>query len=83
MDIDDFKHVNDTLGHSIGDEAIADVARVVEQQVRETDVLARLGGDEFGVLLPSATLAEAEALAARLFAAVREVDPLAPIRTVA
>ena len=48
MDIDDFKHVNDTLGHSVGDQAVAEVARVVEQQVRETDVLARLGGDEFG-----------------------------------
>ena len=78
MDIDDFKHVNDTLGHSIGDKAVADVARAVEQQVRDTDVLARLGGDEFGLLLPSATLAEAEALAGRLLAAVRELDPLAP-----
>jgi diguanylate cyclase (GGDEF)-like protein/PAS domain S-box-containing protein len=78
MDIDDFKQVNDTLGHSVGDQAVAGVARVVEQQVRETDVLARLGGDEFGLLLPSATLAEAEALAARLLAAVRELDPLVP-----
>ena len=76
MDIDDFKLVNDTLGHSIGDQAIAGVARALEQQVRETDVLARLGGDEFGLLLPSATLAEAEALATRLLGAVRELDPL-------
>jgi diguanylate cyclase (GGDEF)-like protein/PAS domain S-box-containing protein len=78
LDIDDFKHVNDTLGHSAGDQAVAGVARVLEQQVRETDVLARLGGDEFGVLLPSATLAEAEALAARLLGAVRELNPLVP-----
>jgi diguanylate cyclase (GGDEF)-like protein/PAS domain S-box-containing protein len=78
MDIDDFKHVNDTLGHSIGDKAVADVARVVEQQVRETDILARLGGDEFGLLLPSASLAEAEALAERLLGAVRDLDPLVP-----
>jgi diguanylate cyclase (GGDEF)-like protein/PAS domain S-box-containing protein len=78
IDIDDFKQVNDTLGHSVGDQAVAGVARVVEQQVRETDVLARLGGDEFGVLLPSATLSEAEALAARLLGAVRELDPLVP-----
>jgi diguanylate cyclase (GGDEF)-like protein/PAS domain S-box-containing protein len=78
LDIDDFKQVNDTLGHSVGDQAVAGVARVVEQQVRETDVLARLGGDEFGVLLPSATLSEAEALAARLLGAVRELEPLVP-----
>ncbi len=78
MDIDDFKQVNDTLGHSAGDRAIAGVARAVEQQVRETDVLARLGGDEFGVLLPTATPAEAEALAARLLGAVRELDTLTP-----
>jgi diguanylate cyclase (GGDEF)-like protein/PAS domain S-box-containing protein len=76
MDIDDFKHVNDTLGHSAGDQAVAAVARILEQQVRERDVLARLGGDEFGVLLPSATLAEAEALATRLLGAVREMNPL-------
>jgi diguanylate cyclase (GGDEF)-like protein/PAS domain S-box-containing protein len=78
IDIDDFKQVNDTLGHSVGDQAVAGIARVVEQEVRETDVLARLGGDEFGVLLPSATLSEAEALAARLLGAVRELDPLVP-----
>jgi diguanylate cyclase (GGDEF)-like protein/PAS domain S-box-containing protein len=76
LDIDDFKHVNDTLGHSVGDQAISSVARVLEQRVRETDILARLGGDEFGVLLPAATLGEAEALAARLLGAVRELDPL-------
>ena len=75
IDIDDFKHVNDAFGHSAGDEAVTSVARVVEQQVRDTDILARLGGDEFGVLLPSATLAEAEALAARLLEAVRELPP--------
>jgi diguanylate cyclase (GGDEF)-like protein/PAS domain S-box-containing protein len=78
LDIDDFKRVNDTLGHSVGDQAVAGVARVIEQQVRETDVLARLGGDEFGVLLPFASLAEAEALATRLLGAIRELDPLVP-----
>jgi diguanylate cyclase (GGDEF)-like protein/PAS domain S-box-containing protein len=78
MDIDDFKLVNDTLGHSIGDQAVAGVARALERQVRETDVLGRLGGDEFALLLPSATLAEAEALATRLLEAVRELDPLVP-----
>jgi diguanylate cyclase (GGDEF)-like protein/PAS domain S-box-containing protein len=77
LDIDDFKYVNDTFGHSAGDETIVSVARVIEQRVRETDAHARLGGDEFGVLLPSATLAEAEALAVRLLEAVRDLNPLA------
>ena len=78
IDIDDFKHVNDTLGHSIGDQALAGVARALDQHVRETDVLARLGGDEFGLLLVPATLAEAEALATRLLGAVRDLEPLVP-----
>ena len=78
LDIDEFKYVNDTLGHSVGDQAIAGVGRAIEQRIRETDILARLGGDEFGVLLPSATLAEAEALSARLLEAVRELGPVVP-----
>jgi diguanylate cyclase (GGDEF)-like protein/PAS domain S-box-containing protein len=78
LDIDDFKYVNDTLGHNVGDQAIAGVGRAIEQRIRETDILARLGGDEFGVLLPSATLAEAEALSARLLEAVRDLGPIVP-----
>lgn len=76
LDIDDFKYINDTLGHSVGDEVIGDVARIVEHRVRETDVCARLGGDEFGVLLPHATAREAEILAASLLQAVRNLDAL-------
>jgi diguanylate cyclase (GGDEF)-like protein/PAS domain S-box-containing protein len=71
VDIDDFKYVNDTLGHSAGDEVISDLARVVDGRLRETDVLARLGGDEFAVLLPDASASEAEVLAASLLDAVR------------
>ena len=76
LDIDDFKYVNDTLGHSVGDEVIGSVARVVERRVRETDVCARLGGDEFGVLLPHATAKDAETLSASLLGAVRGLDAL-------
>jgi len=76
LDIDDFKHVNDTLGHSVGDEAIVSVANALEQRVRATDVCARLGGDEFGVLLPTGILAEAETVAQNLLQVVRDLDPL-------
>jgi diguanylate cyclase (GGDEF)-like protein/PAS domain S-box-containing protein len=71
LDLDGFKHVNDTLGHSAGDELITRIAGVLEGALRTTDVLARLGGDEFAVILPEATETEALAVANKLLDAVR------------
>lgn len=51
IDIDHFKEVNDTLGHSMGDLVLQDVAKILRNHVREYDFVARLGGDEFVVLL--------------------------------
>ena len=52
LDVDNFKTVNDTLGHEAGDRVLRGVAQVIGSRVRETDYAARLGGDEFAVLLP-------------------------------
>ena len=70
MDLDRFKEVNDTLGHSYGDRLLAQVGPRLRPLVRDVDLVARLGGDEFAVLLPDATAAEACAAAARLQAAL-------------
>jgi diguanylate cyclase (GGDEF)-like protein len=66
VDIDDFKDVNDRLGHAEGDALLACVARTLRGSTRAVDAVARLGGDEFGVLLPETDGPTAEALLARL-----------------
>jgi diguanylate cyclase len=59
MDIDHFKQLNDKLGHSTGDEALAHFANVIKEAKRTTDVLARYGGEEFIIILPNTLQADA------------------------
>jgi diguanylate cyclase (GGDEF)-like protein/PAS domain S-box-containing protein len=71
LDIDRFKHINDTLGHNVGDELIVKVAQTLRTRLRDSDVLARLGGDEFAILLPRGGAAEATKVADAVLGAVR------------
>jgi diguanylate cyclase (GGDEF)-like protein len=77
LDLDDFKLVNDNLGHSAGDELLTTIAERLRAQVRPSDMLARLGGDEFAILLEDLAPDDAAALATRLLAVVREPIRLA------
>ena len=74
LDLDDFKYINDSLGHSIGDELISRVGQAVRERLRRTDVLARLGGDEFAVIVPRVDADAALEVAESLLEAVGEVD---------
>lgn len=59
LDLDQFKVVNDSVGHLAGDELLIQVTNLIESQLRKTDTIARLGGDEFGVLIENASIEEA------------------------
>lgn len=70
LDLDNFKRVNDTLGHHVGDSLVREVAGRLRGRLRATDLLARIGGDEFAVLLSQVNAAQAERVAGDLVAAV-------------
>ena len=77
LDLDDFKSVNDSLGHPAGDQLLVEVSRRVEQAIRATDTAARLGGDEFAVLLEDVgDDTEIVDVAERLLRAVRQTVTL-------
>ncbi|MDT8406515.1 MAG: EAL domain-containing protein [Methylococcales bacterium] len=63
LDLDQFKVVNDTCGHSAGDELLKQITALLQARVRKRDTLARLGGDEFGVLMECCELEQAKRLA--------------------
>jgi diguanylate cyclase (GGDEF)-like protein len=70
LDLDDFKAVNDRIGHLAGDAALAEAAGRLRQVVRAADIACRVGGDEFAIVLPESGLADAEQLFRRILDAV-------------
>jgi diguanylate cyclase (GGDEF)-like protein len=73
LDLDNFKRVNDSLGHQTGDRLLQMTAEVIRESVRESDIPVRFGGDEFVVLLPRTSSADARSLAERMLRNFRDV----------
>ena len=71
MDLDQFKLVNDTCGHTAGDELLKQITMLLQERVREKDTLARLGGDEFGLLLENCDIQQAQTVAEDLIETIK------------
>ena len=78
LDLDDFKLVNDTLGHLFGDEVLRWTAEQIRAALRASDVPTRYGGDEFAVILPATTAGEARTVGERILRALAENAYRAP-----
>ncbi|XJZ26499.1 diguanylate cyclase domain-containing protein [Bacillota bacterium Lsc_1132] len=74
IDIDNFKTINDTHGHQIGDEVLVQVANLIKSNIRESDVGARWGGEELAIYLPRVSLATGVGIAERLVEKVAELS---------
>ncbi len=72
LDLDKFKVINDTCGHSAGDELLIETASIIKKVIRNSDSCARLGGDEFGILLENSTQDQALSITSRLHARLNE-----------
>ena len=74
LDVDDFKDVNDSYGHGTGDDALRQIANILEKRVRKGDLATRIGGDEFAMILSETNREGAASVANNLCAAVREAE---------
>ncbi len=72
IDLDQFKIINDTCGHSVGDQALIQVSKLFKKIIRSRDTLARLGGDEFGVILEHCNEAQAQLVAEKICVRMEE-----------
>jgi diguanylate cyclase (GGDEF)-like protein len=74
VDIDHFKEINDRFGHAVGDEILRKVGDALASHVRYDDIVYRYGGEEFCILLPGASIADANDVAHRVVAAAQTVE---------
>lgn len=72
IDLDNFKYVNDELGHGAGDQVLKEVAQLLQKEVRSGDLLARIGGDEFSILLCDSLVEDAQRIAERIRVSLEE-----------
>ncbi|ESA36239.1 diguanylate cyclase [Leptolyngbya sp. Heron Island J] len=72
LDLDQFKVVNDTAGHLVGDQLLAELARLLQQNIRSSDSLGRLGGDEFGLLLEGCSLEQGKIISQALVDKIKD-----------
>nr|WP_241254173.1 GGDEF domain-containing protein [Halomonas sp. KRD171] len=79
IDIDHFKHINDTYGHDAGDDVLKNFTKIVTKLLRQEDLLCRVGGEEFAILLPNTSLSQAEQVAER----IRRTTAVTPINVTA
>lgn len=77
LDVDNFKRVNDTLGHPVGDEVLKSIASVLRGNLRQTDLAARYGGEEFAIVLPGLGARGVRAVGEKLRRAVGAMRPIA------
>lgn len=75
LDMDHFKHINDTYGHQAGDEVLRQIGHVISRSFRATDIHGRLGGEEFAMLLPDTPLAVARGIAEELLLTIAQLVP--------
>jgi diguanylate cyclase (GGDEF)-like protein len=74
LDVDDFKDVNDTHGHQVGDTTLQNIARIIQQEKRDSDVAARYGGEEFVLLMPHTENIHAFVLAERIRIRIEQLE---------
>lgn len=72
IDVDNFKKINDSFGHQVGDRVLQELAKIIGEVTRKDDLLARIGGEEFGLLMTGVALPDAVATAQRICARVAE-----------
>jgi diguanylate cyclase (GGDEF)-like protein/PAS domain S-box-containing protein len=82
LDLDQFKDINDSLGHLTGDALLGRVAGCLRERLRETDIIARTGGDEFAILLPHTDAEQAQVLAGNLLEALQHTSITAEGRAI-